>query len=206
MSEPLAHRVLLSHERVMTAALGARSRAQPSGVWLTAGLFAALVPAIWLGHRHAFWLVQQLPFDWMFAIGQYLPTIIPALTAWAAVILVLWLYSRACRWSYFRHFKRLGIPMEIEGLYEILPSGLRLTTDRITILLKWASIDTVERSILGSVITADQLTMLIPSGSFEGQIAERAFLAAILAKLSPSARERSAKAREFARTPAALSQ
>ena len=80
MTAPLEHRATLSHRRVMAAAMAARSRPIPV-YWLSATLFVGLLAAVWLGHLVTFWAVQQLPFEWMFAIGTYLPTLIPALLA-----------------------------------------------------------------------------------------------------------------------------
>jgi hypothetical protein len=95
-------------------------------------------------------------------------------------------------------FTRLGIPLEREGTYEILPEGLRLTTDRIEIFPRWEAIDTIERVKFGWALSADQLTFLIPEKSFAEKAELRTFLAAILSRMSDAARERSSTAVEFA--------
>ena len=193
MTAALTHRALLKHDDVMKASMASRSR--PFSVtWVCVLLGVGLVLAIESGHLFAFWFIQQLPFGAMFAIGVSLSTVIPALFALIVVILVGAIQNWAIRRAYLRNFPKLGIPTEIDAQFEILPEGLRLTTDRITIFPKWKAIDRVERLALGWVISADQLTFLLPSGSFADEAAERAFIAALVDKLSPEARDRSREA------------
>jgi hypothetical protein len=198
MSEPVSHRALLTHPQVMAAAIKAHARARPSPWIYTVVLLAALVLAVWAGHLLGFQLVQELPFEWMFAVGVYVPTVVPALLAFAGVALAGWFYNALARRTYLRQFKALGIPLEIDALFEILPDELRLTTDRIVIAPKWAAVDTVENGAAGWVISADHLTFLVPHDSFAGKDAERAFVAALVAHLTEAARARSAEAVAFA--------
>ena len=197
MSEPIVHRAVLKHRQVLAAAMAARSRPL-SLYWLVAGLIVGLLLAVEAGHLVAFWLVQQLSFGWMFALGPYLPTFVAALFAYLVVVMVSWVQNRAIGRAYLRNFTRLGIPLEVDALYEVLPDGLRLTTDRSTIIQRWHSIDTVERVPQGWVVSADQLTFLLPRESFTDEAVERAVIAAILEKLSEPALERSRAASAFA--------
>ena len=199
MEPALTHRALIKHDEVMKASMAARSRAI-SVYWLALLLAAGLVFAIERGHLFAFWFVQQLPFEVMFVIGTSLPTVIPALFALVAVILVGSVQNWAVRRAYLKNFKRLAIPTEIEACFEVLPEGLRLSTDRITIFPKWIAVDTVEWAATGWVLSADQLTFLVPRASFADEEAERAFVAAVFERLTPEARERSPKAATFAAT------
>ena len=198
MTEPIEHRATLSHRRVIAAAMAARSRTIPV-YWLTAALFVGLLAAVWLGHLVAFRAVQQLPFEWMFAIGTYMPTLIPALLAYLVVALVASVQNRAISRAYLANFTRLGIPQEIEARFEVLPEGLRLTTERITVFPRWSAVDTVERGTDGWVLSADHLTFLLPHDSFADEATARAFVAAIVEHLTEAARERSADAVAFAR-------
>lgn len=197
MDAALSHRALLKHDEVMRASMAARSRAI-SVSWLLAVLVVGLLLAIEGGHRVAFSLVQQLPFELMFTIGPSLPTVVPALLALLVVVLVGSLQNWAVRRAYLKAFTRLAIPTEIEAAFEILPEGLRVSTDRITIFPKWHAVDTVEWAGTGWALSADQLTFLLPRASFGDRDAERAFLAALLERLGPEARSRSAKAVAFA--------
>jgi hypothetical protein len=197
MTAPLEHRATLSHRRVMAAAMSARSRTLPVH-WLSAGLFAGLLAAVWLGGLVTFWAVQQLPFEWMFAIGVYLPTLITALLAYLVVALVASVQDRVIRRAYLANFGRLGIPEEIEARFEILPEGMPVTTARITIFPRWEAVDTVERGADGWVLSADHLTFLIPHDSFADEAAARTFVAAIVEHLTEAARERSPEAVAFA--------
>ena len=197
MIEPIVHRAVLKHRQVLAAALAARSRPL-SLYWLVAGLIVGLLLAVEAGHLVAFWLVQQLSFGWMFALGPYLPTFVAALFAYLVVVMVSWVQNRAIGRAYLRNFTQLGIPLEVDALYEVLPDGLRLTTDRSTIIQRWHSIDTVERVPQGWVVSADQLTFLLPRESFTDEAVERAVIAAILEKLSEPALERSRAAAAFA--------
>ena len=197
MPAPLAHRAVLSHRRVLAAAMAARSRAV-SLHWLSVGLFLGLMAAVWAGHAITFWFVQQLPIAWMFAIGTYLPTLVPALLAFFVMALVGSLQNRAVSRAYLSKFDRLGIPREIDAQFELLPDGLRLSTDRITIFPRWHAVDTVERGSEGWVIYADHLTFLVPHDSFAAEAAERAFVATLVGHLTAEARERSPAAVAFA--------
>lgn len=197
MEAGLAHRAVLRHRQVIAAAMAARSR-PVSLHWLSAGLFLGLAAAVWAGHAVTFWFVQQLPFAWMFAIGTHLPTLIPALFAFVVVAVVGTFQNRAVGRAYLNNFDRLGIPQEIEALFEILPDGLRLSTERITIFPRWQAVDTVERGTEGWVVSADHLTFLVPRDSFTDEAAERAFVAALVDHLPDEARGRSSEAVAFA--------
>jgi len=202
MEAALSHRALLRHDEVMKASMAARSRAI-SPTWLGLMLGTALFVAVWAGPLLAFWFVQQLPFELMFAIGPSLPTVITALLALIAVLIVGSVQNWAVRRAYLGNFVKLGIPTEIEALFEILPEGLRLSTDRLTIFPKWRAVDTVERAESGWVLSADQLTFLVPQASFADRDVERAFLAAVVDRLTPEGRARSPEAVAFAGSVAA---
>ena len=197
MAASIQHHAILKHDEVMKASMAARSRAI-SVHWLMLLLGAGLVAAVEFGHLFAFWFVQRLPFEVMFAIGPSLPTVIPALFALIVVVLIGSIQNWAVRRAYLKNFGRLHIPTEIEAVFEILPAGLKLSTDRITIFPKWVAVDTVEWVGTGWALSADHLTFLLPRDSFADQDAERAFVAALLEKLTPEARERSPKAVGFA--------
>ncbi len=202
MEAALSHRALLRHDEVMKASMAARSRAI-SPTWLGLMLGTALFVAVWAGPLLAFWFVQQLPFELMFAIGPSLPTVITALLALIAVLIVGSVQNWAVRRAYLGNFVKLGIPTEIEALFEILPEGLRLSTDRLTIFPKWRAVDTVERAESGWVLSADQLTFLVPQASFADRDVERAFLAAVVDRLTPEGRARSPEAVAFGGSVAA---
>ena len=197
METGLSHRTRLKHDEVMAASMASRARAVSAG-WVIVLLMLGLIVAIEGGHLAAFWFVQQLPFPVMFAIGPALPTAVPTLFAFIVVLVIGSVQSWAIRRAYLRNFARLAIPTEIDALYEILPEGLRLSTDRITLLPRWAAIDCIERGDVGWVLSADQLTFLIPRDGFADRAAERAFLAGLVERLSDKARERSAEAVTFA--------
>jgi len=196
MPAPLEHRAVLKHRQVLAAAQAARSR--PISLnWLAVALLVGLYLAVWTGGLFAFWLVQRLPFDAMFAFGPYLPTLTIAVFAYGVVVLTSAVQNRVIHQAYLRNFTRLGIPLEVEALYEILPEGLRLTTDRVILFPRWHAIDTVERVPQGWVISGDQLTYLLPRESFADETTERALIAAIVEKLTDPARERSPEAVAF---------
>lgn len=197
METALTHRTVLRHDEVIAASMASRSRTV-SLHGLSVALFLGLVAAVWAGHALAFWFVQQLPFAWMFAVGSYLPTVIPALLAFAVVTIAGAFQGRAVSRAYLGNFDRLGIPREIEAQFEILPDGFRLSTSRITIFPRWHAVDTVERGTHGWVVSADQLTFLLPRDGFADEAAERRFLAALVDHLPDEARARSTGAVGFA--------
>jgi hypothetical protein len=196
METGFSHRTVLRHDEVMAASMASRSRSVSIN-WLLVLLVLGLIAAIEAGHLFAFWFVQQLPFSVMFAVGTTLPTVIPALLAFLVVVLVGSVQNWAIRRAYLRNFTTLGIPTEVDALYEITPEGLRLTTDRITLLPTWQAIDSIERGKAGWVLSADHLTFFIPWEGFADSAAERAFVAALVERLSDQARERSGDAVKF---------
>lgn len=197
-SLPHPQKVLLRHSEVMAAAIASNSRAGGSSVWFGVLLFALLFAAIWLGHLVAFWSVQQLPFEAMFALGPYLPVAIPAAFGLLAAYLALAIEQRRRENAYQRSLAAVGVPLEREGVYEVTEEALVLTTERMLLAPRWAAIDTVERGAFGWVLSADQLHFLIPYADFPGVDAQRPLLAAITARMMPEARARSRDAVEFA--------
>lgn len=194
----VSHRAALTHERVMAASIAAQSRPLPSIWWKILALLAALAIAIWLGHLNAFYLVQAMPFNWMFRLGPYMPIIVPAMLCLAAVLIVEAAFQWIARRAYLKAFDRVAIPRGIDATYEILPEGLKLSTSRITIFPKWEVIDTVEEVGDGWAISADHLTFFIPHDSFPGPETEREFMRALIAPLGELARSRSPFAVAFA--------
>jgi hypothetical protein len=194
----LSQRVRLSHTRVMAASIAARSRPVPSYGWYLVALLAVMALTLRAGDMLVFWFVQQLPFEWMFAIGTYLPVVLPTLLLVFGVVVVSIFYDRLVRKSYLRQMRRLDIPLEIDALYEIVPEGLRLITERIEIFPKWHAVDTVSQVADGWVVSADQLTVLIPSESFADLAEERRFMEELLAHVPSETRTRSAQAVAFA--------
>ena len=194
MSEAPSHRAVLTHKRLMAAAIRARSRRSLSGLWLFGGLGVALWAAMVLAGPIAFFLVQRLPFDAMFRFGAYLPTLVLATLGLISIGLVAWAYERANRRKVLRDFQRLGIPIENDTTFTLLPDGLRIANPRMTIQPIWEAVDTVERVPDGWAIAFDQLTTFIPADSFADEAAERAFIGALAGRLTPNARARSAAA------------
>ena len=116
MTATLEHRAVLRHRQVMAAAMAARSRAV-SLYWATAGLMVGLLAAVWADHLVSFWFGQQLPFAWMFALGPYLPTIVPALFAFIVV----------APWEKIYLYGALGIPAIV---YAVLYVAYSIWMDR----------------------------------------------------------------------------
>ena len=54
------------------------------------------------------------------------------------------------------------------------PDGLRVATERVTITPRWHAIDTIEWHDRGWVLSADQLTFLLPRASFVDEAADKA--------------------------------
>jgi hypothetical protein len=190
--------VVLKHQEVMAAAIASSSRVKGGGTWFTLALFAALYVAIWLGGPLAFWGVQQLPFELMFAIGPWLPGLVTTALCLVAVKLALDFEQRRAEHVYLRRLAAIGSPLERAATYEVTPDALVLTTERMVLAPRWHAIDTVERGADGWVLSADQLHFLIPFAAFAAEDAQRPLLAAITARMTPEARARSREAVEFA--------
>lgn len=192
--------VRLRHAEVMEAAIASRSRGQGSAFLASTILLALLITAIWLGHLSAFYLVQYLPFGAMFAVGPYLPVLLPAVGCLFAVVIALRIQQGLAERSYLHHLAAIGAPLERDGRYEITPDALVLHTDRVVLAPRWAAIDTIEKGRSGWVVSADQLHLLIPFEAFPDDDAQRPLLAAITARMTPEARARSRDVVEFAET------
>lgn len=190
--------VVLKHREVLAAALNSSSRIRGGGTWFSLALLALLCLAIWLGHLLAFWGAQQLPFPVMFALGPWLPVILPAVLCLVAVQLALNLEQRRASRVYFNRLAAIGSPLERAATYEVTDEALVLTTERMVLAPRWHAIDTVERGTDGWVLSADQLHFLIPFAAFDSEDAQRPLLAAITARMTPEARARSRDAVEFA--------
>ena len=203
---PPPQQVVLKHQEVIEAALASKSRIRGGGFWFTLILLGLLSLAIWAGHLLAFWLVQQLPFAIMFAVGTYFPVMIPAFLALIAVKIALDIEQARSARAYLAGLAASGAPLERDGTYEITADALVLATERMVLAPRWHAIDRIERGKKGWVLSADQLHFLIPFADFASPEAERDLLAAITARMTPEARARSREAVEFAaveRTPSA---
>jgi hypothetical protein len=197
-SFPPPQKVILRHSEVMAAAMASNSRIRGGGTWFSLILFALLCAAIWLGSLFSFWFVQQLSFEAMFAIGTYLPTVIPGFFALVAAKIAIDIEQRRANRAYLRTLDAIGAPLEREGVYEVTEEALVLSTERMVLAPRWAAIDTIERGEKGWVISADQLHFLIPYADFPSVDAQRPLLAAITERMTPEARARSRDAVDFA--------
>ena len=191
MSEVPSVSSRLSHRKVMGAAMASRGRRRLSSYWLYLLFFIAIAIAVWQGYIAAFLLAQRLSFDWMFAIGTWLPILMPALLGMALCILALALYEGLSQRRYLRSMRDAGVPMDRDVVYEIHPEGLKLVSDRIVIFPMWDAIDFVEKIGDDWVLQAEQLTFLIPGDSFADEAAEREFLTALAGHLSAETLSRS---------------
>ena len=182
----------------MNAAIASNSRIRGTSIWLSLIIFLLLCAAIWLGHIFSFWFVQQVPFAVMFAIGVYLPVVVPAFFGLIAVKIGLDIENRRMSRAYLRALEAVGAPLEREGVYEVTDEALVLTTERVVLAPRWAAVDTIEKGDAGWVISADQLHFLIPFADFPSVDAQRPLLAAITSRMTAEARARSRDAVEFA--------
>jgi len=198
MSEPVSHRARLSYPRLTAATIEATRHDSRSGLFYVALVLAVLVLAVWLGHMIAFRLAQELPLEWMFSVGPYLPTIVPVVLAFAGLLIVGRMQRAFEARKIWAEAKAHGIPLEFDALYELHPDELRMSSDRAAIAHKWATVDAITDTTHGWVISANCLMCLIPHDSFADVADERAFVAALVAHLTDAARARSAYAVTFA--------
>ncbi|MGX7952254.1 hypothetical protein ACWPM1_06760 [Tsuneonella sp. HG249] len=195
---PPPQRVILRHAEVMASAMGSTSRYRGGGAWFSYGLLLLLVLAVWIGHLAAFWLAQQLPFPAMFALGPWLPTVLPAILCLIAVKLAIDFEQRRANRAYLARLAAIDSPVEHEGTYEVTPDALVLTTERMVLAPRWHAINRLERGEHGWVLSADQLHFLVPFAAFLSPEEQRRLLASITERLTPDARSRSREAVEFA--------
>ena len=183
--------VRLAHDQVIAAAMAARGRGRISGWWLYPILLGANLIGVWQGGLAAFYIVQYLPFEAMYRFGGAIVVVLPALLCMALSILAMALFEAIGRKVFLKSMATAGVPMEIDAVYQILPEGLKLVSDRIEILPRWQAIDTVAKVGESWVLQAEQLTFLIPGDSFADADVERGFMREVRAQLSPETLDRS---------------
>ncbi len=198
MTGPARYAATLVHDRVNAAVGEAVWREGPSRLWYWAALAVVLFFAVQWGHLLAFMAVQYLPFSVMFSIGPQLPPAIAAIVAVLAFIVVTFVYERAVQRSLKIMLARLDVPASVEAVFEVLDEGLRVDTGRAVLLYRWAAIGDIVKVTGGWVVRGDTSAMFVPSADFAQDSDERAFIGAVLARLTDKARARSADARAFA--------
>lgn len=187
--------VRLAHDEVIAAAMATKGRGRISGWWLYPMLLGANLIGVWQGGLAAFYLVQYLPFETMYRFGGTIVIVLPALLCMALSILALALFEAIGRRNFLKSMATAGVPMEVDAAYEIHLEGLRLVSDRIDIFPRWQAIDTVAKFGDGWVLQAEQLTFLIPGGSFVDAAGEHEFMRDLRTRLSPEALNRSPELR-----------
>ena len=91
-----------------------------------------------------------------------------------------------------------GSPPTADCDWEIADEGLVMRSDRGSTTARWETFSEVFRKDVYWIALADLAVLVIPRRAFPDEAAERAFIAALLARLPEVARERSSEAAAFA--------
>jgi hypothetical protein len=100
-----------------------------------------------------------------------------------------------------RHYQRYlgalaarGTPRRLLTRFAIAEDGLRVESDRASHLARWPTVLEIGGAETHWLIQTDTLTMALPKRAFASPDDERAFVAELLAHMTPAARERSTAA------------
>ena len=91
-----------------------------------------------------------------------------------------------------------GVPDQIEATWQLTPTGLAYRTARFTGEAPYAAIHQVSRESEYWLIAVDTLTLCIPDPAFATPGDARSFIATLLERIEPAARERSVRVEELA--------
>ena len=126
---------------------------------------------------------------------------------WAPAILLamafgLWAGPAACRGYAVGVFRKnlahRGLPDRFPCRFDIADDVFVHTTGRMTMRAEWPSVSDVVQTGPYWILLAEGYPFFLPRRFFESPAAEKAFLGALLARLTPEARARSADAVKFA--------
>lgn len=91
-----------------------------------------------------------------------------------------------------------GVPDQIEATWQLTPTGLAYRTARFAGEAPYAAIHQVLREDAYWLVAVDTLTLCIPDPAFASPGDARSFIAALLERIEPPARERSVRLEEIA--------
>lgn len=123
------------------------------------------------------------------------PTAITAVLAVLGFVLGLTAAERSYHQRYMIGMYERGMPAGVTARFVIGEDALVFDTTRIVHTVPWPCIAEVSPTPRSWLIAADFSTFVLPKDAFASEAEERAFIGAMVERLSPAARERSVEAR-----------
>ena len=198
MTEPAAVDVTLTADEVSRAAAEVHAPAQSMHWLYLVAVTIGFVTAYHVGPILSFMLSQYLPMSTMVAAHPILSLV---LSLTIMLFFIKWSnagYMRLAQRRQRRELADRGMPSELPVRYEVLVDGLRLTTARSEHLIRWHSISELAQVSAGWFVVSDIVGYFVPRIAFADAEVEKAFAAALLARMDEAARARSTAARDFA--------
>lgn len=107
------------------------------------------------------------------------------------------LAARTYHRRYLLGMFRRGMPAQVEARYRVTDDAFEADTGRIAFAVHWPAVAEVVETPMAWLLVVDTTTLVVPRSAFADRAVERAFVAAILARIPPHAHDRSAEARAF---------
>lgn len=90
-----------------------------------------------------------------------------------------------------------GMPAQVEARYRVTDAAFEADTGRIAFAVHWPAVVELVETPKAWLLVVDTTTLVVPRTAFADRTEEKAFVAAILARIGPRAQDRSAEARAF---------
>lgn len=146
----------------------------------------------------------------MFLINPAIAIVFMSLPTGITVALAIVGYALGSRFAAKTYHRRYLFGMYERGMPARAAVTIRLTdavfeagNGRMTYSIGWPFIAEMVPTPIAWTVVADMTTFVVPKAAFADENAERHFVKEVLARISPSARERSTEARAFAEQPTA---
>jgi len=126
---------------------------------------------------------------------------------WAPAVLVamafgLWAGPAACRGYTVGVFRRnlaeRGLPSQFHSRFEITDEAFVNSTGRMKMSAEWAAVSDIVQTGPYWILLAEGHPQFLPRRYFASPVEEKAFLSAMLSRMTPEARRRSGEAVKFA--------
>lgn len=197
MSEVLPLTVELTAREVLEASSEAGQQSVPSPSLYMLAMVLVFLASMETGLSLAFISSQRFPMTYMVLAHQFLSLALPALLFLIGLWTVNRLYHRIATNRQDRHRQAQATPISVAATYTVEDAGFRLATPRGEWLAKWISINRLIPTSEGWIVGNDLASLYVPKRAFADESIERAWLNAMLERMSDQARTASAEAQDF---------
>lgn len=185
---PIAHARIVGSQRFL---IGYQFLGLLGGM-LIGSVAAALLPlALLLIGVEASWGDQ-----WLVSLA----TLIQLLTVVMGFAMGVNAGSRRHSAKFLKGIRTRGTPKTLRVSYAVEPDAFHIRNDRVDYRIAWPSIQEVIPAPEHWLLQVDLTSFILPKRAFASEGQEKAFLADLMARLAPEARDRSPEAQAFTAT------